>query len=135
MGFWVLTAAVGFPYEFFIVKWNWNGTVCIAEGDSYHWDQVIAIMVSGCLCLCCYAVITARSCCISATMPDVVLRRCYWRAGFYPLNFLVSYGFILVCYTFGVSIDKRNAVFFVAMFTESLSGSLNALTYAVQSRY
>eukprot|EP00811_Abedinium_folium_P002492 NODE_12288_length_1234_cov_3.591689.p2 GENE.NODE_12288_length_1234_cov_3.591689~~NODE_12288_length_1234_cov_3.591689.p2 ORF type:complete len:209 (+),score=43.15 NODE_12288_length_1234_cov_3.591689:603-1229(+) len=84
------------------------------------------------VCLVSYITVALRSWWISDT-PGSLQRRQLVRASMYPLNFLLSYTLIILCYA-GV-FGFVNWVTILATLLESFKGLMNVFTYCWQSRY
>merc|ERR1711879_1128539 len=66
--------------------------------------------------------------------PGSVQRSNFRRAAVYPLNFLITYGRMMVVYS-NDSLLRNRVVFSTGATLEFLNGLLNTVTYAMQSRY
>ena len=121
----LLTVFAAFAYK--IVTSSKGG--CMSKGDKiFPFVLAFTFVVS----MCTYGVTAYRAC----SANEAVARRSWSRAAVYLLNFLVTQALIFLRSTpIAHTFTHTHAFLVLALTMQNLNGFVNALTYAMQSRY
>lgn len=136
---WIVGIFIGGPLEIFFGRWHWDsvGMLCISGTEEHtmgqDWTTIVSLITCGTVCLISYVVVLGRS--MIVEVPGSVQRRYLHKAAWYPLNFLITYLLMIIAYANLAIMEDQDWKFKLASAFESLSGFLNVLTYAMQSRY
>jgi len=129
---WCCGFLIVLPLEILVTRWYWDGKSQFCKHAVPDSMTIVIVFTCGIVCVISYLIVLGRS--VLGVAPGSVQKTYFRMAAMYPLNFLITYAVILYSY---VSTDMYgyNPFFLAGALMEGLSGILNVVTYALQSRF
>merc|ERR1712203_1275367 len=94
---WLLGVLLVLPLQVFVSGWHWDSGILVCNAASDSLTNAVILISCGSVCLTSYLFVIGRIIADAAT-PSSVQTKYFRRAAMYPLNFLITYGVILVPY-------------------------------------